>query len=103
MPENPIANESAVNMTNEQASAPAAPKANSTLLEKVRAIRHRLPLAVRLPLAILFLAIGIIGGFIPVLQGWIFVLAAIWLMFPEHAEQLIDKIKIKLEKLREKS
>lgn len=62
-------------------------------LEKIRAIRHRLPLIIRLPLALVFLAIGIAAGFIPILQGWMFVLAAFWLIFPNQAEQLVEKIK----------
>jgi len=103
MSQNSIANESIVDITSEQAKAPAEPKARSSWLEKIRTIRHRLPLAVRLPLALLFLAIGIIGGFIPILQGWVFVLAALWLLFPDQAEQLIEKIKTKLEKFRKKS
>jgi uncharacterized membrane protein YbaN (DUF454 family) len=44
--------------------------------------------------------LGILGGFIPILQGWVFVLAAFWLLFPDQAEQLIEKIKAKLEKFR---
>jgi hypothetical protein len=103
MPEIPTANESVVNIANEPARAQTEPEAHSPWLEKIRAWRHRLPLVVRLPLAMVFLAIGIAGGFIPILQGWVFVLAALWLLFPNLAEQLIEMIKTKLEKFKKKS
>jgi hypothetical protein len=74
----------------------------SPLLEKIRAWRHRMPLAVRLPLALVLLTIGIIAGFIPILQGWVFVLAALWLIFPDHAEQIVEKAKVWLQKFRKK-
>jgi hypothetical protein len=92
-----------VNITTEQAPSQTEGEATSPLLEKVRAVRHRLPWAVRLPLALLFLAIGIIGGFIPIFQGWIFVLAALWLLFPDHAERLIKKIKARFSKTKKKA
>jgi len=103
MPENSSLNENAVNITTEQTQAQTEPETQSPLLEKVRTVRHRLPWAVRLPLALLFLAIGILGGFIPILQGWVFVLAAFWLLFPDHAEQLIKKIKARFSKPKKKS
>jgi hypothetical protein len=103
MPQNSSFNESAVNLAGEPAAAQNEPEARSPFLKKIRAVRHRMPLAVRLPLAILFLAIGVLGGFIPILQGWVFVLAAFWLLFPDQAEQLIEKIKVWLAKLKKKS
>ena len=68
------------------------------LLEKLRALRRKLPLFVRLPLALVFLVIGILGGFIPVLQGWVFILIACWLLFPDQSERLFEKIKERLMK-----
>jgi len=96
-PEKPTVQETIANPAQEQSATPPP-----SWLEKIRAIRHRLPLIVRLPLALAFLAIGIAGGFIPILQGWVFVLAAIWLIFPDHAEQLVEKIKIWFEKFKSK-
>lgn len=75
----------------------------SPFIEKIRAWRRRMPLAVRLPLAFVFLMIGVIGGFIPILQGWVFVLAALWLLFPDHAELIVDKGKAWLQRFRKKS
>jgi len=92
--------EGVVNIANEQQTAT---EPRPSWLEKIRALRHRLPLVVRLPLAVFFLALGIIGGFVPILQGWIFVLAAFWLLFPGQAEQLIEKIKIWLAKFKKKT
>ncbi len=80
---------------------PTEPK--PPFVEKIRAWRRRMPLAVRLPLALVFLMIGIIGGFIPILQGWVFVLAALWLIFPDHAEQIVDRIRAWLQRFRKKS
>jgi len=101
MPKNSTLNESAVNMASDR--APTETAAKSPLLEKIRAWRHRLPFVARLALAIPLLMLGILGGFIPILQGWVFVLAAFWLLFPNQAEQLIEKIKTRLAKLRKKS
>lgn len=97
MPENPPVQENV-----------AGPAANTATppppwLEKLRAIRHRLPLIVRLPLALVFLAVGVAAGFIPILQGWMFVLAAFWLIFPNQAEQLIEKIKNWFAKFKRKT
>jgi len=103
MPENSSVNGNNVNITTEQAPAQPEPEAKSPLLEKVRAVRHRLPWAVRLPLALMFLAVGIIGGFVPILQGWVFVLAAFWLLFPGYAEQLVKKIKARFSKPKNNS
>ena len=94
-PENPPVREGVVNPAAEKNATPPP-----SWLEKIRALRHRLPLVVRLPLAVLFLALGIVGGFIPVLQGWIFVLAAIWLIFPERAEQLVDRVRAWFRKFK---
>jgi len=87
----------------EEVANPAREENAPPWLEKIRAIRHRLPLVVRLPLAVFFLALGIIGGFIPILQGWVFVLAAFWLLFPGQAEQLIMKIKNWFARLKRKT
>lgn len=96
-PEKSSVPENVATPTAEQA-APVPPP----WLEKIRAIRHRLPLIVRLPLALVFLAIGIAAGFIPILQGWMFVLAAFWLIFPNQAEQMIEKIRNWIEAFKNK-
>jgi hypothetical protein len=103
LPENSEGPEAIVNMVDEPARPQAQTEHRPSWLEKIRAIRHRLPLVVRLPLAVFFLALGIIGGFVPILQGWIFVLAAFWLLFPDHAEQFIGKIKNWFAKFKKKA
>jgi hypothetical protein len=76
------------------------PEPSSPLIEKIRALRHRMPLFIRLPLACVFLVLGIIGGFIPILQGWVFIVAALWLLFPNSTERLLEKIKTKFKRKR---
>jgi hypothetical protein len=45
---------------------------------------------------------GVIGGFIPILQGWIFVVAGLTLMAPESqlATRVLDRAKAKLRSQR---
>lgn len=49
--------------------------------------------------------VGVIGGFIPVMQGWIFVIAGLTIMAPEsrRARRALDwaKSKVKRENKRE--
>lgn len=40
--------------------------------------------AVRFSLGFLFLLLGIIGGFVPVMQGWMFFALALLMFFPDH-------------------
>lgn len=95
MPETSKANAPAiaVEASNHQTRAQTAVPEKSPLLEKIRAIRHRMPFFIRMPLALVFFALGILGGFIPVMQGWVFILAGAWLLFPDHSERFVEKIK----------
>jgi hypothetical protein len=72
------------------------------LIERIRAFRHRMPLAVRLPLAFTFLVLGILGLFLPILQGGLFLFIGFWLLFPDHSEKFLEKIKAKLKKSKKK-
>ena len=49
----------------------------------------------------LCLLIGVIGGFIPVLQGWIFVLAGVMILSREHewVHDLVQKFKLRYPKV----
>lgn len=49
----------------------------------------------RLSAGSLLLVIGVIGGFIPVLQGWVFVLAGLSVLAQEsdRARALLDRIR----------
>lgn len=51
----------------------------------------------RLAIGLLLIVLGVIGGFIPILQGWVFVLAGLTLMAPESrcARRLLDWAKTK--------
>lgn len=52
----------------------------------------------------LLIIAGIIGGFIPILQGWMFVVAGLALMAPESskASRVLEWAKSKLAKTRAK-
>lgn len=49
----------------------------------------------RIPLGIIFIMVGVVGGFVPILQGWIFILLGVFLLFGEDA---LQKIKSKFNK-----
>ena len=51
---------------------------------------------VRIPLGILFVIIGFIGGFIPIFQGWVFGVLGLTLLFGEvFTDRLKNIFKIK--------
>ena len=55
---------------------------------------------VRLSVGGLLLLIGVIGGFVPVLQGWLFILAGLSVMAPESptARKALEWAKRKLNR-----
>ena len=54
--------------------------------------------ALRITLGIIFIILGIIGGFVPIMQGWIFMLLAVLVLFPQSkfAIKSLDKIEKKM-------
>jgi uncharacterized membrane protein YbaN (DUF454 family) len=58
--------------------------------------RHALRIA-RLSVGSLLIVVGVIGGFIPVLQGWIFVLGGLSLLAQES-----DRARMLLERVRDR-
>ena len=54
-------------------------------------------LVLRITLGIIFIILGIIGGFVPIMQGWIFMLLAVLVLFPrsKFAIKSLDKIEKK--------
>lgn len=58
--------------------------------------RHALRIA-RLSIGSLLIVFGVIGGFIPVLQGWIFVLGGLSLLAQES-----DRARLLLERVRDR-
>jgi hypothetical protein len=52
-------------------------------------------LALRITLGILFTILGVIGSILPVMQGWVFFLLAIMVLFPQSkfAIKSCDKIE----------
>ncbi len=62
----------------------------------------RTPLArtLRLVCGSALILIGVIGGFVPILQGWIFVVAGLTLMAPESetARRILDWVKARVKR-----
>ena len=57
--------------------------------------------ALRITLGIIFIILGIIGGFVPIMQGWIFMLLAVLVLFPQSkfAIKSLDKIETKMPRV----
>ncbi|HYO77968.1 MAG TPA: hypothetical protein VE010_16030 [Thermoanaerobaculia bacterium] len=58
-------------------------------------------LFIRITLGIVFLILGVIGSLLPVMQGWIFFLLAVLVLFPQSrfAVKACDKIEPKMPRL----
>ena len=58
-------------------------------------------LAVRITLGVIFIILGIIGGFVPILQGWVFMLLAALVLFPQSrfAISALDNIELKMPRV----
>jgi heme A synthase len=56
---------------------------------------------IRITLGIVFLILGVIGGLLPVLQGWVFILLAVLVLFPQSrfAVKACDKIEPKMPRM----
>ncbi len=67
-------------------------------IAKLRGAGERMPFALRLTLALVFLVLGIAGLFLPILQGGLFLFLAAWLIFPKHSELWLEKIKNRFRK-----
>jgi hypothetical protein len=74
----------------------------------VRAHVHRsdtlgapMSFVLRLFLGAVFIILGIIGGLLPILQGWVFMLLAVLVLFPQSrfAVKALDKIQPKMPRL----
>src|SRR5688572_24718493 len=73
------------------------------LLRHHRPFRLRGPMlfVLRITLGILFLILAVIGGFVPIMQGWIFFLLAILVLFPKSrfAVRALEKAEPKMPRL----
>ena len=74
----------------------------------VRAHVHRsdtlgapMSFALRLFLGIVFVLLGIIGGLLPVMQGWFFMLLAVLVLFPQSrfAVRALEKVEPKMPRM----
>ncbi len=61
-------------------------------------MKRHLKTTARFVAGIIFLALGVVGAMLPVLQGWIFFLLAALMFFPNHprAEQGLKKLQRRL-------
>lgn len=63
--------------------------------EKLDKARERK--AIRIPLGIALILLGIVLGPVPVAQGWIFILLGLYVLF---GEEVVEKIKSWLKKMK---
>jgi uncharacterized membrane protein YbaN (DUF454 family) len=65
--------------------------------------RHAVRVA-RLGVGSVLILVGVVGGFIPVFQGWVFVLAGLSLLAQEseRARYVLDRLKARLQGLASK-
>jgi hypothetical protein len=63
-------------------------------------VKRQVERVARLVIGSIMLLIGFIGGFVPVLQGWIFVIAGLTIMAPEsrRARRALDWAKSKVKR-----
>lgn len=55
----------------------------------------------RIVLGVIFLILGVIGGFVPIMQGWIFILLGLLVLFPESrfAVSALDKVEKRMPRM----
>lgn len=58
-------------------------------------------LALRITLGIIFAILGVVGSLLPIMQGWIFFLLAVLVLFPQSrfAVKSLDKIEKKMPRM----
>lgn len=54
--------------------------------------RNLLPI-LRITAGVVLLFLGIIGLFVPILQGWLLIFLAIPLIHPEYGKKMVEKLK----------
>ena len=70
-------------------------------LMRIPTLPRPVVVALRITLGVIFIILGIIGGFVPIMQGWIFMLLAVLVLFPQSkfAVKSLDKIEKKAPKV----
>jgi len=71
---------------------------------RIRTVKRHAIRVARISAGGLLLLIGIIGGFIPVLQGWVFILAGLAVMAPESewARRALDWARDRVRRVQER-
>lgn len=57
---------------------------------------------VKIFLGILSLILGLVGLLLPILPGWVFIFAGIYLIFPEHGKNIVHWLESKINRWRKK-
>jgi len=63
------------------------------LVEEIRSFRKN-----KIKTALLLLVIGLAGLVLPIIPGLVFILLAVWLVFPDQSEKLWERLKEALAK-----
>jgi len=63
------------------------------LVEEIRSFRKN-----KIKTALLLLVIGLAGLVLPIIPGLVFILLAVWLIFPDQSEKLWERLKEALAK-----
>jgi len=63
------------------------------LVDEIRSFRKN-----KIRTALLLLVIGLAGLVLPIIPGLIFILLAVWLVFPDQSEKLWERLKEALAK-----
>jgi len=63
------------------------------LVDEIRSFRKN-----KIKTALLLLVIGLAGLVLPIIPGLVFILLAVWLIFPDQSEKLWDRLKEALAK-----
>ncbi len=63
------------------------------LVDEIRSFRKN-----KIKTALLLLVIGLAGLVLPIIPGLVFILLAVWLVFPDQSEKLWERLKEALAK-----
>lgn len=65
-------------------------------------MKHHIFRGFKIIIGIICLIIGLIGLLLPILPGWVFIFAAIYLLFPERGKDIVHWLESKINLWRKK-
>jgi hypothetical protein len=77
----------------QMAMAQSSEQRKRPLVDEIRSFRKN-----KIRTALLLLMIGLAGLVLPIIPGLIFILLAVWLVFPDQSEKLWERLKEALAK-----